>query len=130
MPFSFFSVIFKMDASNNELEKVIETEFRDGQITPQGWVNDKGELLPRAKTEPRMGLTPEQEMEIDQWNKQLKRDFPDVDISWIDMVATYCYMHPEESKAYALSRMNEAAPVVKAEAPFREMHAKYERVHT
>ena len=119
-----------MDASNNELEKIIETEFRDGQITPQGWVNDKGELLPRAKTEPRMGLTPEQEMEVDQWNKQLKRDFPDVDISWIDMVATYCYMHPEESKAYALSRMNEAAPVVKAEAPFREMHAKYERVHT
>lgn len=119
-----------MDSSNNELAKIIETEFRDGDITPQGWVNDQGELLPRAKNEARMGLTPEQELEIDQWNKQMQRDFPDVDISWIDMIATFCYMNPEESRAYALERMNEAAPVAKAGTPFQDMAAQYERVHT
>jgi hypothetical protein len=62
-----------MDSSNNELAKIIETEFRDGDITPQGWVNDQGELLPRAKNEARMGLTPEQELEIDQCHSGTSR---------------------------------------------------------
>jgi len=118
-----------MDSSNNDLAKIIETEFRDGEITPEGWRNDEGELLPRAKNEPRMGMTAEDEYVIDQWNKQMQRDFPNVDITWIDMISTYCYLHPEESKAYALSRMNETAPVVKSESPFKGM-AQYERVYT
>ena len=132
-----------MDASNSSLElanpisqehaAILKEEFKDGQITPKGWVNSKGELLPRATNEPRPGLTAEDELVIDQWNKAMQRDFPSVDIAWIDMISTYCYLHPEESKEYALKRMAEASTGVtpfKPENPFQELDDKYMRVHS
>ena len=134
-----------MDISNSGLElampiekeraEILEKEFKDGQITPQGWLNSKGELLPRATNEARPGLTAEDELIIDQWNKAMQRDFPMVDIAWIDMISTYCYQHPEESREYALARMAEASTGVTefkpdTSNPFQEMDDKYQRVYS
>lgn len=140
-----------MDISNNgglelakpghdedEIEKarkeILDKEFRDGQITPKGWLNDKGVLLPRAKNEARPGLSAEDELVIDQWNKAMQRDFPTVDIAWIDMISTYCFQHPEDSKDYALSRMAESSGegvrfAPDTSNPFEEMDDAYQRVH-
>ena len=134
-----------MDTSNNnslelakpepvieeERKEILDKEFRDGHITPKGWVNDKGELLPRATNEARPGLSAEDELIIDQWNKAMQRDFPTVDIAWIDMISTYCYQHPEESKEYALARMAEASTAVaeyKPDNPFQALDEQYQRV--
>ena len=43
-------------------KEILEQEFRDGQITPKGWLNDQGVLLPRAKNEARPGLSAEDEL--------------------------------------------------------------------
>ena len=87
-----------------DLEKVIEEEFGEGKITPKGWINSKGEIVERAKREARMGLSVEDELVIDQWNKQMQRDFPTVDIGMIDMISTYCYLHPDEAREYMIQR--------------------------
>jgi len=92
--------------AETEENEQLKSEFGKGTITPAGITNEKGELLPRATLEPRMGLSVEDEFTIDMWNKQIKRDFPHLDDSFIDMISTYCYKHPEESKAYALENAN------------------------
>ena len=107
---------------------IIQEHFRKGSITPAGITNDKGELMPRAKQEPRMGLKAEDEFTIDRWNKALKRDFPDLDDSFIDLITTYCYMHPDESREYALKHANEDASKREYRS-FKEMEGLYERVN-
>lgn len=123
--------VLEVDEIEEERKDILEKEFRDGQITPKGWLNDKGELLPRATNEARPGLSAEDELIIDQWNKAMQRDFPTVDIAWIDMISTYCYQHPEESREYALARMDEASTGVtefKPDNPFQALDDQYQRV--
>ena len=123
--------VLEVDEIEEERKDILEKEFRDGQITPKGWLNDKGELLPRATNEARPGLSAEDELIIDQWNKAMQRDFPTVDIAWIDMISTDCYQHPEESREYALARMDEASTGVtefKPDNPFQALDDQYQRV--
>ena len=125
----------EVDEIEEVRKEILEKEFRDGQITPKGWLNDQGVLLPRAKNEARPGLSAEDELVIDQWNKAMQRDFPTVDIAWIDMISTYCYKHPEDSKTYALARMTEASTeggrfTPDTANPFQAMDDQYQRVHS
>ena len=122
-----------MDNSNTDLAKVIETEYTGGQqITPHGIINDKGEIIPRAKNEARPNLSPEDEYTIDMWNKQMSRDFPTVDPVWIDMISTFAYLHPEEAEEFArtetLKKNETPNPFVPTPNPFKEMEEKYQRV--
>lgn len=116
--------------SENDLAVIHEESFRKGAITPAGILNDKGELMPRAKPEPRMGLSVEDECTIDQWNKAIKRDFPKLDNTWIDLISTYCYMHPEESRAFALEHASKdpAEKALSMENQFKHLEKLYERV--
>ena len=129
-----------MDNSNNDLAKIIETEYEEPeytggqQITPHGIINDKGEIIPRAKNEARPNLSPEDEYTIDMWNKQMSRDFPTIDPVWIDMISTFAYLHPEEAEEFArtetLKKANGTA-AFSATPPnlFKEMEEKYQRVY-
>ena len=124
-----------MDNSNTDLAKVSETEYTGGQqITPHGIINDKGEIIPRAKNEARPNLSPEDEYTIDMWNKQMSRDFPTVDPVWIDMISTFAYLHPEEAEEFArtetLKESETPNPFVPTPNPFKEMEEKYQRVFT
>ena len=97
-----------------------------GSITPAGIMNSKGELMPRAKQEPRMGLSVEDELTIDMWNKALKRDFPNLDNAFIDLISTYCYMHPEEAQNYAREHALQD-PSTRKYKTFEHLDAVYER---
>ena len=112
--------------ADSENEALTEQHFLKGEISPAGVRNERGELLPRATPEPRMGLSMEDEYTIDMWNKQIKRDFPKLDESWIDMISTYCHKHPEESRAYALENANKNP----ADKTYRALpHDKYKAVN-
>ena len=127
-----------MDNSNTDLAKIIETEYEEPeytggqQITPHGIINDKGEIIPRAKNEARPNLSPEDEYTIDMWNKQMSRDFPTIDPVWIDMISTFAYLHPEEAEEFArtetLKKGETPNPFVPTPKPFKEMEEKYQRV--
>ena len=81
-------------------EQIVEQFHKNGQINDDGWVNEDGELTPRFKQEARMGMTMEDEYQIDMWVKQMRRDFPNVDAALCDLVATHCYMHGDDCLLY------------------------------
>tara|TARA_R100000655_G_scaffold81032_1_gene120422 strand:+ start:345 stop:788 length:444 start_codon:yes stop_codon:yes gene_type:complete len=99
------SINVDVDMSGNEIdnmtqEEIIEHCHKNGTITDAGWRNEEGELIPRFKKEARMNMSMEDEYQIEQWVKQMRRDFPNVDGALCDLVATHCYLHPEEAQSF------------------------------
>ena len=99
------SINVDVDMSGNEIDKMTQEEIiehchRNGTITEAGWKNEDGEMIPRFKKEARMGMSMEDEFMIEQWVKQMRRDFPEVDAGLCDLVATHCFLHPEEAQDF------------------------------
>ena len=97
--------------------------------------NADGEFIPFHKKQERKGLSKEAELQIDMWNKAMQRDFPTVDIAYIDMISTMCYLNGEDAKAYANKAMEEedadegADEGAERNTSFTELNSKYVRVH-
>ena len=85
-------------------EQIIQEHHRKGTISNEGWRTEDGELIPRFKKEPRMGMSVEDEYTVEQWVKQMKRDFPEVDPAICDLIATHCYLHPDKAKDFVKER--------------------------
>jgi len=99
------SINVDVDMSGNEIDKMTQEEIiqhchRNGTITEAGWKNEDGEMIPRFKKEARMGMSMEDEFMIEQWVKQMRRDFPEVDAGLCDLVATHCFLHPNEAQSF------------------------------
>ena len=111
-----------------DIQEIIKQEFGEGQITPKGWINSQGKLLKRSERQTRMNLSVEDELIIDQWNKQMQRDFPSIDIGMIDMISTYCYLHPEEAKAYMVQQTtSDKGEEGVQKNPFTDLENEYEK---
>jgi len=110
-------------------EEIVEQFHKKGEINEDGWVNEDGELTPRFKQEARMGMTMEDEYQIDMWVKQMRRDFPHVDAALCDLVATHCYLHPEEAQGFVKEKTSN--PVKKDHEAYykkiQEEHPELER---
>ena len=103
------------------------------KITRKGITNANGEFIPFFKKDARKGLSKEAELQIDMWNKAMQRDFPTVDIAYIDMISTMFYLNPERAEAYAKEQMEKEDDEEldgRKEEPFMEMKSKYQRVYT
>ena len=92
------------DLANKTQQEIIADHHQKGQITNKGWRNEDGELIPRFQQEPRMGMTMEDEYAIDQWVKQMRRDYPEIDPAICDLIASHCYLHPEKAQAFVKER--------------------------
>lgn len=95
---------------NKTQEQIVEDHHRPGEITNAGWKTEDGELIPRFQQNPRMGMTMEDEYTIDQWVKQMRRDFPTVDGAICDLIASHCYLHPESAQAFVKERTDNPRP--------------------
>lgn len=102
------------------------------KITRKGITNADGEFIPFFKKDARKNLSKEAELQIDQWNKAMQRDFPTVDVAYIDMISTMFYLDRERAEAYAKEQMEKEDDdeVVERKEPFKEMASKYNRVYT
>lgn len=96
--------------ANKTQEQIIKDHHKAGEITNAGWKTEDGEIIPRYQQNPRMGMTMEDEYTIDQWVKQMKRDFPNVDGAICDLIASHCYLHPESAKSFVNERTNNPRP--------------------
>ncbi len=98
------------DYGEAERDEVVEKHHQKGVIDEDGLMTEGGEFIPRHKQEPRMGMTQIQEYEIAQWVKQMCRDFPKIDPALADLIATHCYLHPEEAEAFVKERTENPPP--------------------
>lgn len=100
-------------------------------ITRKGITNAEGEFIPFFKKDARKDLSKEAELQIDMWNKAMQRDFPTVDVAYIDMISTMCYLNGETAEAFAKAEMakEDDDEVVERKQPFKEINAKYNRVY-
>ena len=119
----------KDELSKLTQEQIVEQFHKKGEIGEDGWVNEEGELTPRFKQKARMGMTMEDEYQIDMWVKQMRRDFPNVDAALCDLVATHCYLHPEEAQGFVKEKTSN--PVKKDHEAYykkiQEEHPELER---
>jgi hypothetical protein len=101
----------------NKRDEIVEKHHQKGLLDEDGLMTESGEFIPRAKQAPRMGLTQVQEYDIARWVKQMIRDFPEIDPALADLIATHCYMHPEEAEAFVKERLENP--------PDKKDHEKY-----
>ena len=73
--------------SNEDVPQL--TNFQDGKMTADGLLCEDGTLIPRAKKEPRPGLTEEDEITISRWVADYKRDHEHMDVGLINMFCTW-----------------------------------------
>ncbi len=93
------------ELKDKTLEQIAKDHHTEGQMTEDGWVDADGTLTPRHKKEPRMGMTEIDEYHIDIWVKQMRRDFPEVDPALCDLIASHCYLHPEEAEEFVKEKL-------------------------
>ena len=93
------------ELKDKSLEQIAKDHHTEGQMTEDGWVDADGTLTPRHKKEPRMGMTQFDEYEIERWVKQMRRDFPEVDPALCDLIASHCYLHPEEAEEFVKEKL-------------------------
>ncbi len=91
-------------------DEVVAEFHRKGLLDEDGLMTEDGEFIPRAKKDPRMGLTEIQEYDISRWVKQMIRDFPEIDPALADLIATHCYLHPEEAETFVKERLDNPPP--------------------
>lgn len=105
------------DYGETERDEVVAKHHQKGVIDEDGLMTESGEFIPRHRQEPRMGMTQIQEYEIAQWVKQMCRDFPNLDAGLADLIATHCYLHPEEAEKFVKERTQNP--------PAKKDHEKY-----
>ncbi len=123
-----------MDISANE-ERIL-TNFQDGKMTQDGLICEDGTFIPRAKKEPRIGLSKEDEIIISKWTEEYKRDHQHMDVGLIHMFCTWAYRHPEaceqhvkEEKDKILNMTDEERIEMIKRNPFEDLEKDYERIN-
>ena len=112
------------------------TNFQGGKMTADGLMCENGEFIPRAKREPRPGLTEEDEIIISRWVNDYKRDHDHVDVGLINMFCTWAYRHPEACEAHVKEQKDKMMNMTKEERiemmkrnPFEDLEKEYERLN-
>ena len=112
------------------------TNFQGGKMTADGLMCENGEFIPRAKREPRPGLTEEDEIIISRWVNDYKRDHDHVDVGLINMFCTWAYRHPEACEAHGKEQKDKMMNMTKEERiemmkrnPFEDLEEEYERLN-
>jgi hypothetical protein len=124
-------------AIKSEPEETPEpTIFQGGKMTADGLVCEDGTLIPRAKKEPRKGLTEKDEITISRWTEDYHRDYPNVDIGLAHMFCTWAYRHPEECEEHVKQQKDKILNMTDEERiemvkhnPFEDLEKEYERVN-
>jgi len=112
------------------------TNFQDGKMTADGLLLcEDGTLIPRAKKEPRPGLTEEDEITISRWVADYKRDHEHMDIGLINMFCTWAYRHPDACKEHVQEQKDKMLNMSQAERiemikrnPFEDLEKEYEKI--
>lgn len=85
-----------------DITKRPDTSFEQGYLTHDGVELEDGTIaITRQKAKKYEDLTDEQNDTLERWTKQACRDYPENDRWWMESIAYYCLMKPEEAKKYA-----------------------------
>ena len=111
------------------------TNFQDGKMTADGLVCEDGTLIPRAKREPRPGLTEEDEVTISRWVADYKRDHEHMDVGLINMFCTWAFRHPEACEEHVKEQKDKMINMTPEERiemikrnPFEDLEKEYEKI--
>jgi len=85
-----------------DITKRPDTEFKQGYLTHAGVELEDGTIaIERQKAKKYKDLTDEQNDTLERWTKEACRDYPHADRWWMESIAYYCLMKPDEAKKYA-----------------------------
>ena len=112
------------------------THFQDGKMTADGLMCEDGTFIPRAKQEARPGLTDDDEIIINKWVPDYKRDHENIEVGLINMFCTWAYRHPKECEEYVKNqkeKMKNMTPEERIEMvkrnPFEDLEKEFERLN-
>lgn len=119
----------------NSSEKPKLTAFQGGAMTAEGLVCEDGTFIPRAKNEPRPGLSNEDEIIISKWVNDYHKDYPHVDVGLVNMFCTWAYRHGDACEEHVKSQKDKIMNMTKEERKemlkrnaFSDLEEKYERL--
>jgi len=111
------------------------TNMQGGVMTAEGLICEDGTFIPRAKNEPRDGLTEEDEIIISRWVNDYHRDHPHMDAGIIKMFCTWAYRHPEACEEHVKAQKDKILNMSEEERiemmkrnPFEDLEEQYERM--
>jgi len=120
--------------SSEDIPKL--TNFQDGKMTAEGLVCEDGSVIPRAKKEPRTGLTEEDEITISRWVADYKRDHDHMDVGMINMFCTWAYRHPDACKEHIQEQKDKMLNMTEEERiemvkrnPFEDLEKEYTKLN-
>jgi len=80
------------DNSNNIIQSFVK---------PNGYYDESGNLLfERCNDKDLQSLTADENLKLKIWTENLKKDFPEMDITWCEWIAYYCIKEPDKAEAY------------------------------
>ena len=85
-----------------DITKRPDTKFEQGYLTHQGVELEDGSIaIQRQKAKKQADMTDEENDTLERWTNQACREYPNADRFWMESIAYYCLMKPDEAKTYA-----------------------------